>query len=314
MGRRDRARAPAHVRPGRAGPCRTRVRHLGAGGGAADPRRHADAALPREPPRRHVPESALRIYGFDEDAQLWVPASGPQAVDAGANTVTASCQPLFRLRGALAPHARAVGGDLREHAAALRRHDCWDRRRVPRGRVGLDVDERSRRACGSTGRRPSSTRCATPTGRRSFGFESFATRELGLTALDDQAGSNRQRTPRSSAPAHRRAARTSRPRCRRRSRSSPRTAATAGCASRSCSPTASPRTTPHSTTQARERGDRDPYRWARSGVNAALLQSIADGHRRHVPPARRPERSCPICTASSPVTSSATTPTPTETA
>ena len=35
------------------------------------------------------PESGLRIYTYDEDAQLWVPLAGAQTVDAAANTVTA---------------------------------------------------------------------------------------------------------------------------------------------------------------------------------------------------------------------------------
>lgn len=35
-------------------------------------------------------EQALRIYTFDDDAQLWVPVPGTQVVDASANTVTAT--------------------------------------------------------------------------------------------------------------------------------------------------------------------------------------------------------------------------------
>ncbi|NND74325.1 MAG: VWA domain-containing protein [Ilumatobacter sp.] len=39
-----------------------------------------------------VDETALRIWTVDEDAQLWVPAEGPQTVDTEANTITATLE------------------------------------------------------------------------------------------------------------------------------------------------------------------------------------------------------------------------------
>lgn len=58
---------------------------------SAPPIRSATLTLPYHESRLGgTPESELRIYGFDEDAQLWIPVGGPQAVDTGANTVTAS--------------------------------------------------------------------------------------------------------------------------------------------------------------------------------------------------------------------------------
>ena len=58
---------------------------------SAPPIRGATLTLPYHESRlAGTPEAELRIYGFDEDAQLWVPAAGAQSVDAGANTVTAS--------------------------------------------------------------------------------------------------------------------------------------------------------------------------------------------------------------------------------
>ena len=58
---------------------------------SAPPIRGATLTLPYHESRlAGTPEAELRIYGFDEDAQLWVPAPGAQSVDAGTNTVTAS--------------------------------------------------------------------------------------------------------------------------------------------------------------------------------------------------------------------------------
>ena len=135
------------------------------------------------------PEGDLRIYAYDEDAQMWVPVPGAQTVDTAAKTVTASLT-HFSVYAVL----------------KIRSSEGWREvfgntpiRCVSSGSgVGIDVvflvdtsgsmstnDPAGFRVDGAKafvdGMRPGDRAAV-------VGFDSFATRELGLTGLGDQAG------------------------------------------------------------------------------------------------------------------------------
>lgn len=155
----------------------------------APPIRGATLTLPYDQSRLDgVPEGELRIYTFDEDAQLWVPVQGSQAVDAAANTVTAPLE-HFSVYAVL----------------KVRTSDDWARifeqtpiRCAGAAAAGVDVAFLVDTSGSMAWNDPNGLRVD---GAKSFvdamrsqdraavvGFESVATRYAGLTALDTPAG------------------------------------------------------------------------------------------------------------------------------
>ena len=170
------------------------------------------------------PEANLRIYTYDTDAQLWVPLAEPQTVDTTANTVTANISHLSVyavLKGRTLAEWRQVFGETPIRCVG-----------GVGGGFGIDASFLVDTSGSMASNDPSGLRVdgaklfvaqMRPGDRASVvGFDSFATREIGLTTLEQpgerQRGQGRARPDTGRERRHEHLRR----RARRRSRSSRR--------------------------------------------------------------------------------------------